>query len=166
MGDFSRSRNSKFTGIIKLKLTYLVPVFISSLLSQFQRAPLYITLPVGKMYAYRLVSDSASEVFQNAIENALGGLDGVRNIADDIILWGSTEHEHDERLDALFSRLADKGLTVNPDKCLFNQESLWFYGYHLTKDGLRADPSKIAAINNTRVPENAAERRSLLGLSN
>ena len=36
MGHFSRSRNSKFTGIIKLKLTYLVLVFISLLLSQFQ----------------------------------------------------------------------------------------------------------------------------------
>ena len=52
MGDFSRSRNSKFTGIIKLKLTYLVPVFISLLLSQFQRAPLDITLSVGKMYIF------------------------------------------------------------------------------------------------------------------
>ena len=49
MGDFSRSRNSKIMGIIKLKLTYLVPAFISLLLSQFQRAPLDITLPVGKM---------------------------------------------------------------------------------------------------------------------
>ena len=47
-GDFSRSRNSKFTGIIKLKLICLVPVFISLLLSQFQRTPLDITLPVGK----------------------------------------------------------------------------------------------------------------------
>ena len=47
MGDFSLARNSKFTGIIKLKLTYLVPVFISLLLSQFQRAPLDITLPVS-----------------------------------------------------------------------------------------------------------------------
>ena len=52
VGDFSRSRNSKFTGIIKLKLTYLVPVFISLLLSQFQRAPLDITLSVGKMYIF------------------------------------------------------------------------------------------------------------------
>ena len=43
MGDFSQSQNSKFTGTIKLKLTYLVPVFISLLLSQFQHAPLNIT---------------------------------------------------------------------------------------------------------------------------
>lgn len=109
---------------------------------------------------------SASEVFQNAIEGALRGLDGVRNIADDIIVWGSTEQEHDDRVDALFKRLTEKGLTVNPDKCLFNQDSLWFYGYILTKDGLRADPSKIAAINNTKEPKTVGELRSFLGLAN
>ena len=90
--------------------------------------------------------NSASEVFQNAIQNALRGLPGTRNIADDIILWGSSQQEHDERLNALFKRLQEKGLTVNADKCLFGQSSLWFYGYTLTHNGLQADKKKIEAI--------------------
>ena len=49
---------------------------------------------------------AASEIFQNAIQNALQGLEGTRNIADDIILWGSTDKEHDDRLNALFARLS------------------------------------------------------------
>ena len=42
--------------------------------------------------------NSASEVFQHAIQNALRGLPGRRNIADDIIVWGSSQQEHDERV--------------------------------------------------------------------
>lgn len=40
---------------------------------------------------------------------------------------------------------------------LFNQESLWFYGYILTKDGLRTDPDKIVVINNTKAPKTVGE---------
>ena len=40
IGDFSRSQNSKFTRIIKLKLTHLVSVCIFLPLQQFQLAPL------------------------------------------------------------------------------------------------------------------------------
>jgi hypothetical protein len=70
--------------------------------------------------------NSASEVFQHAIENAIRGIDGVRNIADDIIVWGSTQQEHNLRLEQLFARLDESGLTVNNDKCLFDQRELWF----------------------------------------
>ena len=63
--------------------------------------------------------NSASEVFQNAIQNALRGLQGVRNRADDIIFLGRIGREHNERLNILFARLHEHGLTVNPSKCLF-----------------------------------------------
>ena len=47
--------------------------------------------------------NSASEVFQNAIEKAIKGLDGVKNIADDIIVWGNTQEQHDQRVEQLFA---------------------------------------------------------------
>ena len=81
---------------------------------------------------------AASEVFQNTIQNTLQGLAGTRNIADHIIVWGSTDEEHDDHLNALFARLSSKGLTVNPAKCLYKQDSILFYGYTLTSQGLQA----------------------------
>ena len=96
---------------------------------------------------------ATSAVFQNAIQDALQGLAGTRNIANDIIVWGSTDKEHDNRLNAFFACLSSKGLTVNPIKCLYKQESLWFYRYTLTSHGLQADRKKIAAIQNTTVPQ-------------
>ena len=104
--------------------------------------------------------------FRTPFKTRFKGLDGTRNIADDIIVWGSTDEEHDTRLNALSVRLSTKGLTVSPGKCLFKQESLWFYGYLLTKDGLQADRKKIAAIQNTHVPQDVTQLRSFLGLAN
>ena len=107
-------------------------------------------------------SELPPQVFQNAIQNALQGLEGTRNIADDIIVCGSTHKEHDDHLNALFARLSSKGQTVNPAKCLYKQESLWFYGYTLTNQGLQADRKKIAATQNTTVPQDVTQLRSLL----
>ena len=110
--------------------------------------------------------NSAAEVFQNAVENAIRGIDGVRNIADDIIVWGTTQQEHDNRLEQLFARLHEKGLTVNSSKCLFDQQELWFYGFLLTDQGIKADPRKIEAIQQTKPPSDVKELRSFLGLAN
>ena len=40
----------------------------------------------------------ASEVFQADVSEILEGLEGVQNSQDDIIIWGSTNAEHDQRL--------------------------------------------------------------------
>ncbi|CAB4035596.1 Retrovirus-related Pol poly [Paramuricea clavata] len=121
------------------------------------------------LYRYKRLPfgiSSASEVFQNVLQQSLQGLHGVRNIADDLIVWGKSQEEHDRNLEALFQRLDAKGLTLNGDKCEYNQPSLWFYGYSLSKDGLSADPKKVEAIVKTTTTQNVAQLRSFLGLAN
>ena len=110
--------------------------------------------------------NSASEVFQNTIQQVLHNLKGVRNIVDDIIVWGQTQKEHDDNLEALLQRLRDTGLTAKRSKCLFNADSLWFYGMILTKNGVRPDKEKVEAIQNTPPPTNVTQLRSFLGLVN
>ena len=63
----------------------------------------------------------ASEIFQNTIRNALQGLEGVLNVSDDILVYAKTALQHKQRLFAVLSRLQEKGLTLNPKKCLFSQ---------------------------------------------
>ncbi|CAB4042236.1 Transposon Ty3-I Gag-Pol poly, partial [Paramuricea clavata] len=111
-------------------------------------------------------SSSQREVFQHAIENAIRGIDGVRKIADDIIVWGSTQQEHNLRLEQLFALLDESGLTVNNDKCLFDQRELWFYGFLLTDSGIKVDPRKVDAIKHAKEPKDTKELRSFLGLGN
>ncbi|CAB3981251.1 Retrovirus-related Pol poly from transposon [Paramuricea clavata] len=121
--------------------------------------------PFAHMKAYIDISDypSASPL---RLKQSHQGLHGVRNIADDLIVWGKSQEEHDRNLEALFQRLDAKGLTLNGDKCEYNQPSLWFYGYSLSKDGLSADPKKVEPIVKTTTPQNVAQLRSFLGLAN
>ena len=40
--------------------------------------------------------NSAAEIFQNTFRNVLHGLGGVKNISDDIIVFGKDQAEHDK----------------------------------------------------------------------
>ena len=43
-------------------------------------------------------------------------------------MYGATIGEHDERLEAVLKRLEEANVTLNPEKCLFSQETLSFLG--------------------------------------
>ena len=104
---------------------------------------------------------SAAEIFQNTLSSALEGLDGVRNISDDIIVFGRTQEEHDNRLERLFSRLNERNLTLNKSKCEFNKDKLELYGHIFGAQGISPDhPKKVAAIKNAPVPKDVGEIRS------
>ena len=51
-------------------------------------------------------TNAAAEMLQYTLQTALQGLTGFKNIADDIIIFGSTRSEHDKNLDACLTRLA------------------------------------------------------------
>ena len=54
-------------------------------------------------------TNAAAEIFQYTLQQQLQGLSGVRNIADDIIVYGQTREEHDIALDNCLKRLYDRG---------------------------------------------------------
>ncbi len=103
---------------------------------------------------------SAAEVFQHTIQNVLSGIPNVKNISDDIIVYGKTQAEHDAALVAVLQRLREHNLTLNKDKCEFNKTTIEFYGYLFSAKGVSADPKKIESIQNASNPRNATELRS------
>ena len=109
---------------------------------------------------------SAPEIYQHAIQQALHGCEGVRNISDDIILHGKDDQQHDERLEKLLERLQQRGLTLNSAKCKFKMPQLEFMGYLLSTRGIGPTESKVEAVVNAREPESVAEVRSFMGLVN
>ena len=38
---------------------------------------------------------------------------------DDVLVYGSSYNEHDERLDKVLNHLQDAGVTLNKEKCQF-----------------------------------------------
>ncbi|XP_041453694.1 uncharacterized protein K02A2.6-like [Lytechinus variegatus] len=122
----------------------------------------------GLMRYKRLIFglSSASEIYQYAIQQALSGLEGVRNISDDIIVFGKDDKEHDHRLHAVIKRLQEKNLTLNAEKCVFRTPSLTFFGFKISRDGVSAEDAKVNAIRQAKTPSNVQEVRSFLGLVN
>ena len=87
---------------------------------------------------------------------------GTENIADDIIVHGKTEKEHDERLACVFRWLSEGGLTKTI--CQFKMTDLESFGPLLSDREIGPTEARVAAIVNATEPQSAAEIRSFLVL--
>ena len=74
--------------------------------------------------------------FQKCMNQILEGLDGVECNIDDILIYGTTQEEHDQRSKAVLCRLNDGHVTLNPAKCIVNVQSIKFQGQIVGSDGL------------------------------
>ena len=108
----------------------------------------------------------SSEIFQKRLNQALEGLPGVFCIADDVLIIGTNDPDHDANLEKLLLRCREKGISLNPDKFKLRCPTIPFHGHLLTKDGLKADPEKIEAITKMPRPENTADVQRLNGMVN
>ena len=105
------------------------------------------------------------EHFQKQMSRVLEGLDGVVCQIDDILVHGSDQSTHDQRLKAVLDRLQSRGVTLNREKCSFNKRRLKFVGHMIDGQGISADPDKIAAIRDMEPPSNLSELRRFLGMT-
>lgn len=125
--------------------------------------------PFGRYYFNRLPFGiaSAPEHFQRMMTTEVtGGLDGVLCHMDDILVWGQTQDEHDERLHAVLERTQKAGITLNMDKCELTRHTVRFLGHVISADGVRPDPEKTRAVQDMEAPKNVSELRSFLGMVN
>ena len=106
----------------------------------------------------------ASEKFQHIIWQILKDCPGTHNIYDDIRVVGTSEKEHDERLNDVMTKLEESGLTLNYDKCQIGVRSMEYLGNVLTDKGLQVSDDKVKAIVQAPRPKDQSELRSFLGL--
>lgn len=137
------------------------------LAKESQELTTFIT-PFGRYCFQRLPFgiSSAPEYFQKQMAEILEGLPGVVNLMDDILVYGATKHEHDERLHAVLKRLVKAGVTLNRAKCSFCVTRVAFLGYVVDSSGIRPDPKKVHAINEMATPKSVADVRRFLGMIN
>ncbi|KXJ22526.1 Transposon Tf2-9 polyprotein [Exaiptasia diaphana] len=109
---------------------------------------------------------SAQEVFHNRLHELMYDLAGVETDIDDILVWGRTKTEHDERLYNVLKRSRECNLKLNPDKCKIRKTEVTYIGHRLTKDGVKPDNSKIEAIVNMPAPQDKKGVQRLLGMIN
>ena len=91
---------------------------------------------------------------------------GVTGIADDMIIYGRNNQEHDAHLVNFLEVCRKNTLTLNPDKMQFRLPQVSFFGHQWSARGLSPDPKKIAAVKRMELPQDMETMRSFLGLVN
>ena len=77
--------------------------------------------------------NSAQEELQHALREVLHDINGVMNIADDIIIYANNVIQHDAVLNRVLELLHERGLTLNLRKCIFSKEKNKILPLHLLK---------------------------------
>jgi hypothetical protein len=95
--------------------------------------------------------------FHKVIRKVLEGLDGCVSILDDILVYGRSMAEHDERLRRVLDRLVKYNATVNRDKCVIGVPEVEFNGHRVSGTGVKPLSSNVAAILSIPVPVDARQ---------
>ena len=109
---------------------------------------------------------SASEIYQYVIQQVLQGIPGAQNISDDIIVFGKDQESYDQQLEITLAPLAERGLTLNRERCVFSVPELVFFGHKVSAAGISPDKKKVDAVKHARAPQSISELRGFLGLAN
>lgn len=112
----------------------------------------------------------AAEEYQRRQHDALQGLPGISVIADDILVYGcgarmeEAVQDHDHNLTQLLQRAREMNLKLNEDKVKPRLTSITYMGHLLSAEGLKPDPKKVEAVQQTLPDAKAVQR--LLGFVN
>uniref|UniRef100_A0A8C2FI69 Gypsy retrotransposon integrase-like protein 1 n=1 Tax=Cyprinus carpio TaxID=7962 RepID=A0A8C2FI69_CYPCA len=118
---------------------------------QFERMPQGVT--------------GAPATFQRLMEKVVGDMNLLQVLVylDDLIVFGRTLQEHENRLLKVIDRLKEAGLKISPDKCQFGQAKVKYVGHIVSTEGIAADPEKIKAVTTWPQPVDLKSLRSFLG---
>ena len=106
----------------------------------------------------------AKDIFQSKLGSIFIGMEGVTGIADDMVIVGRDEMEHDRNFLAFMEKCMSNNLTLNLEKLQFKQSQVSFYGHCWSKQGISSDPKKIKALNHMEFPPDKETMRSFLGM--
>ena len=93
-------------------------------------------------------------------------MESFTGIADDMIIAGKDEMEHDRNFLAFMEKCMENNLTLNAEKIQFKQNQVSFYGHVWSDQGISPDPKKIQALKHMEFPPDKETMRSFLGMIN
>lgn len=120
-------------------------------LYQYQFLPFGLTISPG--------------IFQSVIDGIIQDLPGVRSYQDDIIVYGNSQQQHDDRLYQLLDALNDSNVQINQKKSVFSVPSLTYLGYSIDGDGIHPNLERIRAVQKAPKPTTAKQLQSFLGFA-
>ena len=116
----------------------------------------------------RMTNSAAS--FQAAVEKCLEGEVGAPSYIDDVLIWGDTQEQHDQRICSVYKRLEDEGFRVQESKLILAKERISMlrtilnainFGLEITPD-----PDRTKDFLNLPTPANLKKLQQFLGAAN
>ena len=90
--------------------------------------------------------------------------EGVIGIADDVIIHGTDDEDHDRNLHNFMHTACEHGLVFNGEKCEVKKDSVTFFGTVYDANGAHPDPKKVDAIHKVPPPHNKQQLQHFLGM--
>ena len=85
----------------------------------------------------------SQDVFQLRMDAILEQCPGVIGIHDDIVIFGTSNEDHDANLINLMNVCQKEGLIHNSKKLELRRECVTFFGAEYSKDGMHPDPKQM-----------------------
>ena len=108
----------------------------------------------------------SQDLFKQAIDRILARAPGCVGIADDEVMYGRDNAEHDKNLVRLMQVAKEDGLVFNSKKCAIKTNEIVYFGSVYGKDGIKPDPSKIEDIRKMPTPRDREDMQRFIGLMN
>jgi hypothetical protein len=88
----------------------------------------------------------------------------LKVFVDDLNVHNESWEEHLQHLDAMFIKLKEVNLKLNPNKCCFPTKSITFLGHVVSNEGTKLDLGKIDVVLHFLEPKMITNIKSFLGL--
>ena len=85
---------------------------------------------------------------------------------DDILIFSKTLAEHVQHVRKVLQKLRENKLFVKLEKCVFHAKEVDFLGYIVSREGIRMDPSKVAAVMDWPAPRTLTHLQAFIGFVN
>ena len=85
---------------------------------------------------------------------------------DDLTTYSKRAKDHCEHLEKIFIIALEYGVSLNPKKCAFGVTEGKLLGHIVSKDGVKIDPERVAAIDKIPEPKNVKGIQSFFGQVN
>jgi len=106
---------------------------------------------------------TAPGIFQTTMLKITNGLSGVLVYLDDILVYGESKKDHDEKLNKLLDRLKYHNVQLNRAKCVFGTNEIKFLGHVISQKGIQPNRDLIKDIINAPLPQTKQQLQSFIG---
>ena len=117
-----------------------------------------------KLLRYKRLSmglKPAQGALNAAVVPLISRITGAHIIHDDLVSATCTWAQHYTVLKQVLEVMSERGLTLNPKKCVFGENKLNFLGM-IIDEGVGPDPAKVEALEHLQPPQNKWELISFL----